>query len=83
MHHESAIVGTRWHVILLNAVRAYATGTYTMKDAVSVTVFPICAICSRPVRLETAKTDERGRTVHEERYLQELKLSVLRTEPKP
>ncbi len=54
-----------------------------MKDALPVKVFPTCAICSRPVRLETAKTDERGRTVHEECYLQKLKLSVLRTEPKP
>ena len=30
----------------------------------------ICAICKEPIRLETAKTDERGRAVHEDCYLQ-------------
>jgi hypothetical protein len=28
----------------------------------------ICAICHRPVRLETAKTDDDGNAVHEECY---------------
>jgi hypothetical protein len=33
---------------------------------------PICAICSEPVNLKTAKTDENGQAVHEECYLRKL-----------
>ena len=30
---------------------------------------PICWICNKHVNLETAKTDERGRAVHEQCYV--------------
>ena len=30
---------------------------------------PHCAICNEPVELETAKTDEDGKAVHEECYV--------------
>jgi hypothetical protein len=53
-----------------------------MNQAVPATVFPTCVICHQPVSLETAKTDERGRTVHEECYLLKLKLSMVTTKPK-
>ena len=29
-----------------------------------------CAVCHKSVKLETAKTDERGKLVHEECYVQ-------------
>ncbi len=32
-----------------------------------------CAICNKPVSLETAKADEDGRTVHEQCYVLKLK----------
>ena len=33
---------------------------------------PLCSICTKPVPLDTAKTDEGGRAIHEECYLQKL-----------
>ena len=30
---------------------------------------PKCSICNEPVELETAKTDEDGKTVHEDCYV--------------
>ena len=33
---------------------------------------PICFVCKQPVRLEYAKTDENGKAVHEDCYLQHL-----------
>jgi hypothetical protein len=41
----------------------------------------ICSICNKPVKLETAKTDELGKTVHEGCYL--LKIGVKRTPTAP
>jgi hypothetical protein len=40
----------------------------------SLPYLPICGICDRPVKLETAKTDEQGKPVHEGCYL--LKINV-------
>jgi hypothetical protein len=34
-----------------------------------VSYLPTCHICDKPVKLETAKTDELGRTVHSGCYL--------------
>jgi len=34
---------------------------------------PICPRCSKPVRLEDAKTDEDGRAMHEDCYYASLK----------
>lgn len=31
---------------------------------------PLCVVCNQPVTLEMAKTDETGRAVHDECYLQ-------------
>jgi hypothetical protein len=33
----------------------------------------MCHLCSKPVELETAKTDEHGRAVHEECYLRKIR----------
>jgi hypothetical protein len=38
---------------------------------------PICDICNKPVKLETSRTDEHGKAVHEGCYL--LKISLKRT----
>jgi len=32
-------------------------------------VLPLCPVCSGPVPLEVAKTDENGRAIHEECYV--------------
>ena len=34
---------------------------------------PACAICNKPVPLETAKIDEDGQTVHEQCYVLKIK----------
>jgi len=39
------------------------------------TFFPTCSLCHKPVELETTKVDERGKAVHEECYLFNLKKS--------
>jgi hypothetical protein len=31
--------------------------------------FPICSICNEPVEINTAKTDEYGKAIHEECYV--------------
>jgi hypothetical protein len=31
--------------------------------------FPVCSLCNEPVEVETAKTDENGRAIHEECYV--------------
>jgi hypothetical protein len=31
--------------------------------------FPICSICNEPVEINTAKTDEDGKAIHEECYV--------------
>jgi hypothetical protein len=31
--------------------------------------FPMCSLCNEPVELESAKTDEDGKVVHEECYV--------------
>jgi hypothetical protein len=33
---------------------------------------PICSICQQPIKLETAKTDENGKPVHEHCYIHRL-----------
>jgi hypothetical protein len=33
---------------------------------------PLCPICDKPLELETSKTDENGRAVHEHCYIQQL-----------
>ena len=33
---------------------------------------PMCAMCGKPIMLESAKTDERGNPVHEACYLQKV-----------
>jgi hypothetical protein len=37
---------------------------------------PPCTICDKPVPLETCKTDEAGKAVHEECYVLKLKLTA-------
>jgi hypothetical protein len=37
---------------------------------------PVCSICDESVQLETSKTDENGRAVHEECYVLKVKLML-------
>jgi hypothetical protein len=37
-----------------------------------------CSICSQPVELATAKTDDNGKVVHEECYVHEMTLMTKR-----
>jgi hypothetical protein len=43
--------------------------------------FPVCSICDKPVKLETSKTDELGKAVHEGCYL--LRVSVRKSTTLP
>ena len=43
---------------------------------------PICHLCEKPVKLETAKTDELGRTVHEGCYVLHVSLRKATILPK-
>src|ERR1035438_996791 len=45
--------------------------------------FPVCAICTRPLQLETCKVDELGKAVHEGCYLLKISLNLARGQPKP
>ena len=56
-----------------------------MKDIAPAAVVAMCAICKKPASLETAKTNERGQIVHEECYLQKMKLKAVEVveTPKP
>jgi hypothetical protein len=40
---------------------------------------PICSICHKPVCLESAKTDEGGKAVHENCYWEKVNSSFLST----
>jgi hypothetical protein len=40
--------------------------------------FPTCSICGKPVTLETSKTDELGKAVHEGCYLVKIKTPLPR-----
>jgi hypothetical protein len=44
-----------------------------------VSTFPICPFCNEAVELETTKTNEDGKAVHEECYIKSI--SRLRSEP--
>jgi hypothetical protein len=33
---------------------------------------PVCSICNKPIVLETSKTDENGKAVHEDCYIKRL-----------
>jgi hypothetical protein len=37
------------------------------------TKLPACALCNEPVQLETSKTDEDGKAIHEECYVRKLR----------
>jgi hypothetical protein len=43
---------------------------------------PKCSICNEPVELETAKTDEDGKAVHEECYAGRMRLKEITPPPK-
>jgi hypothetical protein len=45
-----------------------------MNHTFAASVVRSCAICHKPAPLETAKTDERGRIIHEECYLSKMRL---------
>ena len=43
---------------------------------------PKCSICNKPVELETAKTDENGKAVHEDCYAARVRLKGITPPPK-
>jgi hypothetical protein len=43
---------------------------------------PKCSICNEPVELETAKTDEDGKAVHEDCYIRRARLREIIPPPK-
>ena len=43
---------------------------------------PNCSICNEPVEVETAKTDENGKAVHEDCYVRILRLKKITPPPK-
>jgi hypothetical protein len=43
---------------------------------------PKCRICNKPVELETAKTDENGKAVHEACYAARVRLKAITPPPK-
>ncbi len=43
---------------------------------------PHCAICNEPVELETSKTDENGKAVHEDCYARKIRLKEITPPPK-
>jgi hypothetical protein len=43
---------------------------------------PNCSICNEPVEVETAKTDENGKAVHEDCYVRVLRLKEITPPPK-
>jgi hypothetical protein len=43
---------------------------------------PVCSICQQPIQLETSKTDEKGKPIHEDCYVQRL-LASLQDPPNP
>jgi hypothetical protein len=43
---------------------------------------PKCSICDEPVELETAKTDEDGKPVHEDCYIRRTRLKEITPPPK-
>jgi hypothetical protein len=43
---------------------------------------PNCRICNEPVEVETAKTDENGKAVHEDCYVRVLRLKKITPPPK-
>lgn len=45
----------------------------------ATTYLPLCHICNKPVKLENAKTDDHGKTVHEVCYVM---MTVLQAHPR-
>jgi hypothetical protein len=43
---------------------------------------PKCIICNEPVEIETAKTDEDGKLVHEDCYVRRMRLKEITAPPK-
>jgi hypothetical protein len=43
---------------------------------------PKCNICNEPVELKTSKTDENGKTVHEDCYVRRMRLKEITPPPK-
>jgi hypothetical protein len=57
-------------------------GRSSPKLASSESALVRCALCQMPVPLESVKTDENGKAVHEECYLLRLRLEQATTPPK-
>jgi hypothetical protein len=44
--------------------------------------YPKCSICKQPIKLETSKTDENGKSVHEDCYARRL-IALVHDPPSP
>jgi hypothetical protein len=44
-------------------------------------VIPTCSICQRPVEVESSKTDENGKAIHEDCYVSKLSQTRLGKRP--
>lgn len=49
---------------------------WTFRAMRTAVAFPLCSICTKPVPLETCKTDEAGQAVHEDCYVLRLKQTL-------
>jgi hypothetical protein len=64
------------------SVRAQPTvKRWRRSDKTGRITLPACAVCNRPVQLETSKTDENGKAVHGECYVLKVKLIRATTGP--
>jgi hypothetical protein len=52
-----------------------------MNQTFSAPIVTTCAICHKPAPLETAKTDEHGRIIHEECYVFKMQLIAASIKP--
>jgi hypothetical protein len=52
-----------------------------IRQFTSKSPFPMCSLCNEPVELETAKTDEAGRVVHEECYVLRMQMEGATARP--
>jgi hypothetical protein len=65
------IVGEISAVLELKSGRLQQSGPQVVPRASEITQ---CALCDKPVPLDTSKTDENGKAVHEECYLLKMRL---------
>jgi hypothetical protein len=66
--------------LTLSAHSQLRLNRWRLSDTTRRMPLPLCAVCNGPVPLETSKTDENGKAVHEPCYVLKVKL-LLATMP--